>query len=133
MTLEEAKAIVFEKKPVFAQLYKDYDTRTWLDYAKNEFPKTSFLGDNTRELIGAFEKLLTPLIGKEKTGRAAKTLAATGFVSTADHHGVLGRHFIVGIGGRINLCKSSCCSKEKHCENAPDRFECFHGSRIQIF
>lgn len=93
MTLEEAKQLVFGKKPVFADIYRRYCNKTWLDYAAEQFPKTVMLGKNKDELLVSFRKLLNPLIGKEKTVRAAKTLEKTGFVSTADHHGILWHPF----------------------------------------
>lgn len=93
MTLEEAKQLVFTEKPVLAAIYGQYCKKTWLDYAKEQFPKTSMLGKQKNELLTAFEKLLIPLIGKEKTDRAAATLEKTGFVSTADHHGILWHPF----------------------------------------
>ncbi len=93
MTLEDAKELVFREKPVFAKIYQTYRNKTWIEYAREQFPKKSLLGENKNEVIGAFRKLLLPLIGKEKTDRASDTLEKTGFVSTADHHGILWHPF----------------------------------------
>ncbi|MFA6050634.1 MAG: hypothetical protein WC761_05560 [Candidatus Paceibacterota bacterium] len=89
MTLEEAKQLVFREKPAFAELYKKYGNKSWLSYAKERFPKQTYYKDNKQELFNAFEKILLPLLGKEKTERAVNQLEKTGFVSTADHHGIL--------------------------------------------
>jgi hypothetical protein len=89
MTLDEAKKVVFETKSVFADLYKKYGEKNWLEYAKENFPKNSSMTETSKEFIIAFEKLLLPLIGREKTDRAIATIEQNGFVSTADHHGVL--------------------------------------------
>lgn len=93
MTLEDAKELVFREKPVFAKIYQTYRNKTWIAYAREQFPKTGLRGEHKNELLRAFRKLLLPLIGKEKTGRAADTLEKTGFASSADHHGVLWHPF----------------------------------------
>ncbi len=89
MTLDEAKEIVFESKPVFAELYQKYSDKNWLEYAKENFPKHSYLKESKQDIFLALRKLLLPLIGQEKTKKAVSTIEHTGFVSTADHHGVL--------------------------------------------
>ena len=90
MTLEEAKEIVFKEKPIFAEIYKKYGNKNWLEYANENFPKGKpLLNENKKELLEAMKKILTPLIGEEKTNRTLRTIEKTGFVSTTDHHGIL--------------------------------------------
>ncbi len=89
MDLEQAKEIVFEKKKNFASLYRHFGTTHWQDYIEHTYPTSFNPSTHFIELTSTLEKLLTPLLGKEKTARATHTLLKTGFVSTCDHSGVL--------------------------------------------
>lgn len=91
MTLDEAKKTIFKAKPEFAKLYNEYGNKPWIQYAKekylgrSDYPRT----ERQTEFLTAFEKILTPLLGKGKTNQAIHTLKENSLVSSADHHGVL--------------------------------------------
>ncbi len=91
MTLNEAKKIIFEAKPEFAKLYKEYGDKAWIEYAKENYLRRSDCPKTERqtEFLTAFENVVSPLLGKEKTNRAIQTLKENSLVSSADHHGVL--------------------------------------------
>ncbi len=93
MNLEEAKKEVFPKKPEFAKLYKKYGKKNWQDYIEEKFPKRSFLNEKKEELFEAIKEITLPVIGKEKTEKIIRSLDKTGFVSSADHNGLLSHPF----------------------------------------
>ncbi|MES2409333.1 MAG: hypothetical protein V4509_03470 [Patescibacteria group bacterium] len=90
MTLEEAKRIVFDQKPEFAALYKEYGDRTWLEYAESKYKKIPLpQTERSEELLSTFQKILSPLVGNERSNKAVETLRQNSLVSSADHHGIL--------------------------------------------
>ncbi len=97
MDLEQAKEIVFGKKKNFASLYRHFGTKHWQDYIENTYPTNFKPSTHFVELTSALEKILLPLLGKEKTSHATHTLLKTGFVSTCDHSGVLCHPFFSNI------------------------------------
>lgn len=108
MLLEEAKKIVFEKKPAFAEFYYKYKDQKWNDYIENNYYKT-IQNNKIDELLITLDKIITPLIGKASSEKAQKTIKETGFVSTCDHSGILCHPFFSNIAlARKNF------SKEKH-------------------
>lgn len=105
MTLEEAKKIIFDRKPEFAKLYNEYGSKTWLDYSKENYDIKG-LPDNkrTNDLLVCLEKILKPLIGQTETINTIKTLKETSLVSSADHHGILCHPFF----SNTTLVRSFC-------------------------
>lgn len=98
MTLEEARKIVFDKKPTFAELYFKYKDKTWGDYIRENYYNNT-LPENTRtkELTKILEEIISPILGQESSDKAIKTLRETGFVSTCDHSGILCHPFFSNI------------------------------------
>ncbi len=88
MKLEEAQKIVFEAKPVFKKLYETYKNKNWSEYINDNFP-TSPTNELSLELKNTFHSVVEKLLGKEKAKLATESLNQTGFVDTADHHGLL--------------------------------------------
>ncbi len=93
MNLEEAKSLVFSKKPVFANLYKKYGKENWNKYIEEKFPKKSFLNEKKEELFEGIREITLPILGEEKTEKIIQTLDKTGFASSADHNGLLSHPF----------------------------------------
>ncbi|MDQ5950298.1 MAG: hypothetical protein QG585_240, partial [Patescibacteria group bacterium] len=93
MNLEEAKKIVFPKKPVFASLYEKYGKDNWSKYIDEKFPKKSFLNEKKEELFEAIREITLPVLGEEKTEKIINSLNKTGFASSADHNGLLSHPF----------------------------------------
>ncbi|OGK18863.1 hypothetical protein A3D80_03100 [Candidatus Roizmanbacteria bacterium RIFCSPHIGHO2_02_FULL_40_13b] len=60
------------------------------------------------ELLSVFEKVLSPLLNKKKVAHAVQALKQTGFVSTADHHGVLCHPFFSNSALLSNQIHLSC-------------------------
>lgn len=95
MKFENMKKVIFDDKPVFASIYKEYGEKNWLKYLKkNKVSKTKLTKENL-ELIKTIEELLTPLLGQEIASNAKKTLEENFFVGTADHHGILCHPFFL--------------------------------------
>ncbi len=88
MLLEQAKKIVFEKRPAFGQIYTKYKDKKWVEYIKQNHIRNSQL-KNEPEFRAIFNKIVSDLLGKDKADRAWNSLKKTGFASTADHHGLL--------------------------------------------
>ncbi len=102
MKLQDAKKIVFEKKPVFADLYNKYKDKTWIEYINENYPikpKSRI----SEEFADIFEETITNILGKDEAKSARDSLLQTGFVDTADHHGLLCHPFFAN----INIAKSS--------------------------
>lgn len=106
MNIDEAKELVFKKKPVLAQIYKKFGHQTWLEYARENFPtafsQRSISSDHqviyqkqTSQLAAIFRKVLSPLLSSEKVNRAVSSFLSTRFVSTSDHHGLLCHPFFI--------------------------------------
>lgn len=88
MHIEEAKKVVFEKKPVFGKLYTNYKDKHWSEYINEHHPKTE---QNTLDPIleKVFLKVTTNILGETLATEALTSLKQTHFVDTADHHGLL--------------------------------------------
>lgn len=93
MNLEEAKSLVFSKKPNFADLYKKFGKENWSHYIKEKFPKESFLNEKKEELFEVIREISLPVLGEVKTEKIIQTLDKTGFASSADHNGLLSHPF----------------------------------------
>lgn len=89
MTKDEARKIVFEAKPRFAELFQKYRHKKWPTYIEENYPTSFKVPANFNELEQALQNILSPLLGKQKTYHAIETLRNRGFASTADHSGVL--------------------------------------------
>lgn len=92
MDLADAKKIVFEKKPAFAALYNEWGSKTWAEYAAENYkhyklPK--FVKKHSVELLTAVRSVLGSSLEEPTVTAALKILQMTNFVSTADHHGIL--------------------------------------------
>lgn len=99
MNLDGAKQLVFSKKPVLARIYNAYHSKTWLEYAREQFPTANnnfitpefkgLFASRIDEFIPVFRKVLMPLLDQDTIEAAADSLVATRFTSTSDHHGLL--------------------------------------------
>ncbi len=88
MNIEEAKKIVFEKKPVFGKLYNSYKNKYWVEYINEHHPKSNEKSlDPLLEKV--FHRIAEKMFGKEMAEEALSSLKQTHFVDTADHHGLL--------------------------------------------
>ncbi len=88
MKLDDAKKIVFEKKPAFATLYNEWGNTTWTEYADKNYPKKA-VTELPEEFLEAFRNVLNSSLDESTVTTALATLQKTNFVSTADHHGIL--------------------------------------------
>ncbi len=90
MNIEDARSLVFHRKPELGSIYETFKDNTWISYAKSAYVQRPLTrNDRTTELLDAFTAELAPLVGHTITRQAADTLMRTGFASTADHQGIL--------------------------------------------
>ncbi len=92
MNITEARDIVWAKKPGLKALYETYGDKTWLEYARDKFPTQSLLVHED-EFLNSFRKVLSPLLDSSVVTKACEDIKLRGFVSTADHHGILHHPF----------------------------------------
>ena len=102
MKLNEAKKIIFEKKPKFKDFYEKNKDKSWIDYINNTYPKESNLKDED-EFSEVFFDTVKSILGENKAKKALKSIKQNGFVSTADHHGLLCHPFF----SNMAIAKSS--------------------------
>jgi len=89
VNLEEARKIVFDAKPRFGELFDTYKDKAWALYIKENYPTHFEAPKNFSELKSVLENILSPLLGNEKAKHTIESLETKGFVSSADHTGLL--------------------------------------------
>lgn len=89
MRLNDAKKIVFEKKPAFSRLYNEWGSKTWVEYAQENYKPPELVNRLSEEFTNAFKSVLSSSLDEITVDNALQTLLTTMFVSTADHHGIL--------------------------------------------
>jgi hypothetical protein len=112
MDLAELRNEVFRLRPIFGAFYHEWGERTWPEYYR-------FVRDDVQEkgitprasILSAIEGEVTRLFGDASLGsRTARAVSEKGWVSTADHHGLLCHPYFYG----SNLAQSeeSVCGSE---------------------
>ncbi len=96
MKLEDAKKIVFDKKPKFKGFYEENKEKSWIEYINKNYPQRSNIR-NEKEFSQIFFNTVKNILGEEKAKKSLSSLIQTGFVSTADHHGLLCHPFFSNI------------------------------------
>ncbi len=86
MTLEDARALVFHKRPGLCAFVERWGTRPCVDYYRDGVVSACAPTDLVRDVIVAEAR---DLLGEESARRVERSLVQTPWVSTADHHGVL--------------------------------------------
>ncbi len=102
MKLNEAKKIIFEKKLKFKDFYEKNEGKNWVDYINSTYPQKSNI-KNEKVFSEVFFDTVKNTLGEEKAKKALKSIKQNGFVSTADHHGLLCHPFF----SNIAIAKSS--------------------------
>ncbi|MFA6463724.1 MAG: hypothetical protein WCV55_01820 [Candidatus Paceibacterota bacterium] len=88
MKLNEAKKLIFEKKPKFKDFYGKNKEKKWVNYINESYPQVSNI-KNKKEFSKVFFNTVKSILGEKKATKALASIEQTGFVSTADHHGLL--------------------------------------------
>ncbi len=96
----QVRDFVFAHKPELGRLYAAYKDQTWIQYARENFPKTvSFVEPVYRqrfaELAEACRTIVEPLFGSVYADQVIDVLKTHRFVGSADHHGVLCHPFFL--------------------------------------
>ncbi|MEI8337711.1 MAG: hypothetical protein WCF92_01015, partial [bacterium] len=88
MKLNEAKNLIFQKKPKFKEFFEKNQNKKWQEYINNTYPKQSNL-KNEDIFIKVFFDTVKSILGETKAKTSLDSIKQNGFVSTADHHGLL--------------------------------------------
>ncbi len=87
--MEIMREKIFEAKPVFAHILKEKGQISLFDYFQREESYLNISSSRKEEFLQIFEEEVSNILGGEVASRAAKDLALSWYVSTADHHGLL--------------------------------------------
>lgn len=134
MKLAAAQEIVFKKKPAFATFYNEWGSKTWVEYANENYPEKAS-GQLSQELVDAFKSVLSSSLDEISIDNALQTLLTTRFVSTADHHGILCHPFFsnntILRSGREDTVISLTCGGISLTNSSYPRGIFFHDKNLQ--